>query len=469
MDGLNTTEATNVLAALAERITTFDTHTITPKAIDVAKAGIADTIGVTLAGLPEPCTQILLSTPGVADAPGSCLILGTQQRTSALEATLVNGIASHALDFDDFSDVLGGHQSVPLVPVLFALAEEKGLTGRQLIDAYVVGFEVEHRFAMALHPHHYDKGWHPTATLGIFGTVAAAARALNLDARKTTRALAVAASLAAGIKANFGTMTKPLHVGHSGRSGLMAALIAERGFEANPQAMEHHQGFFNVFNGEGTFDTTPLLSAWSEPLTIELPSIGIKQFPCCGSTHHAIAAMLALRANDGVTAENVEGIVIHVHQRRFRHTNTPFPQSVLQAKFSQQYAVARALLDGAVRLKDFENDAFLQADIVKLLEKITVVPFGEPGAPDGGTWDAEVAVSLGNGEKRFKRIDNMVGRSGENAMSRDELFAKFEDCAARAIPENAVVPAFDALMAMETVTDFKALTALLAGKQTGAQ
>ena len=153
MDGLSTSETTAVLASLAERITGFDAAGITPGALYTAKAGIADTIGVTLAGLPEPCTQILLDTPGIADAPGPCLILGTKRRASALNATLVNGIASHALDFDDFSDVLGGHQSVPLVPVLFALAEEHGLSGQQLIDAYVVGFEVEHRFAMALHPH----------------------------------------------------------------------------------------------------------------------------------------------------------------------------------------------------------------------------------------------------------------------------------------------------------------------------
>ena len=464
MDGLNTTEATNVLAALSERITGFDPAAISPKAIEVAKAGIADTIGVTLAGLPEPCTQILLSTPGIADASGPCSILGAKQKTSALDATLVNGIASHALDFDDFSDVLGGHQSVPLVPVLFALAEEHGLTGRELIDAYVVGFEVEHRFAMALHQHHYDKGWHPTATLGIFGTVASAAYALKLNPTQTTRALAIAASLAAGIKANFGTMTKPLHVGHSGRSGLMATLMAQRGFEANPQAMEHHQGFFNVFNGEGTFDATPLLSAWTLPLTIELPSIGIKQFPCCGSTHHAIAAMLALRADDGVTADNAESITIHVHQRRFRHTNTAFPRSVLQAKFSQQYAVARALLDGAVRLKDFEDDAFLQPEIVRLLEKVTVVPFGEPGAPEGGTWDAEVSVKLSDGSTRTKRIDNMVGRSGDNAMSRDELYAKYADCASKVISKADADASFEALMNLDSVTDFAKLTAHLAGK-----
>ena len=257
-------------------------------------------------------------------------------------------------------------------------------------------------------------------------------------------------TLAAGIKANFGTMTKPLHVGHSGRSGLMAVLIAERGFEANSQAMEHHQGFFNVFNGEGTFDATPLLSAWTLPLTIELPSIGIKQFPCCGSTHHAIAAMLDLRTNDGVTAENVDTITIHVHQRRFRHTNTAFPQSVLQAKFSQQYAVARALLDGAVRLKDFEDAAFFQPEIVRLLEKVTVVPFGEPGAPEGGTWDAEVSVKLADGSTRTK--------------SRDELYAKYADCASKVIPAADAEASFEALMDLEKMTDFTELTAFLSGK-----
>lgn len=458
MDGLSTTETTAVLATLAERITNFDPASITPGALHTTKAGITDTIGVTLAGLPEPCTQILLETPGIADAPGPCRIYGTNKRTSALDATLINGIASHALDFDDFSDVLGGHQSVPLVPVLFALAEEHNLTGQQLIDAYVVGFEVEHRFAMALHPHHYDKGWHPTATLGIFGTVAAAAYALNMNAEQTARALAIAASMASGIKANFGTMTKPLHVGHAGRAGLMAALIAARGFEANAQAMEHHQGFFNVFNGEGTFDASPLTSAWTGPLTVELPSIGIKQFPCCGSTHQTITAMLRLVHDDGIKAEDVTGIEIHVHPQRLRHTNNAFPDSVLGAKFSQQYAVARALNDGAVKLKDFEDGAFLEPEIVKILDITRTTPFGDAGAPEGGRWDAEVTVTLGDGRRVNKRIDNMVGRSGENAMTRDELHAKFIDCAQRVLSEDAANVAFDGLMDLENIANFSALT-----------
>ena len=365
------------------------------------------------------------------------------------------------MDFDDFSDVLGGHQSVPLVPVLFALGEEHGLSGADIINAYVVGFEVEHRFAMAVHPHHYDKGWHPTATLGIFGTVAAAARALKLDREKTSLALAIAASMASGIKANFGTMTKPLHVGHSGRAGLMAVLLAERGFEANPSAMEHHQGFFNVFNGAGNFNPTPLTDAWTGALAIELPTIGIKQFPCCGSTHQAIAAMLNLVQGNNLKSEDVKAIEITTHPRRLRHTNTPHPTSVLQAKFSVQYAVARALLDGAVRLKDFEDGAYAHPDIQKLLAITTAAPFGEANAPDGEIWDAEIAVILNNDKRLVNRVNNMVGRSGDNAMSVSELRDKFSDCAGRILTVDQCDQAFHQMSNLESLPRLGDLTANL--------
>src|ERR1700755_1573376 len=235
-----------LLQELAQRVLAFDKRTLTKKSIAQAKACIIDTIGVTLAGLPEPCTQILLKTPGVAASPGSALIFGTSKRTSALDAALINGTASHALDFDDFSGVMAAHHAVPLVPALIALAEERGGTGEDIVAAYVVGVEVEIRFARAVNFHHYDKDWHPTSTLGVFGAAAAACHLLKLDLARTTMALCIAASHASGLKANFGTMTKPLHIGQCGRSGLFAALLAEGGFDAAPDALEHAQGFLNV-------------------------------------------------------------------------------------------------------------------------------------------------------------------------------------------------------------------------------
>ena len=461
MDGFSTEQTTAILESLAAQVTGFDAARITANGIHMAKWGIADTIGVALAGVPEACTQILLKTPGVGDGPGACLVFGTGRRTSALDATFINGTASHALDFDDFSNILGGHQSVPLVAPLFALAEDRRLTGRQVIDAYVVGLEVEHRFARAVHPHHYDKGWHPTATLGIFGTVAAAAHALGSDAKSTATAFAIAASLASGIKANFGTMTKPLHVGQSARCGLLALYLAERGFDANLQAMEHHQGFLNVFNGAGTFDTAPLTGEWTDPLDIELPSLGLKQFACCGSTHHAIFGALSLAAEEDIDPKQIRKIDIGTHARRLRHTNTPFPKSVLQAKFSVQYAVARALNDRAVGLDAFSEGAYDAPEITRLLDLTTAAPLPESG-PVTGIWDAEVAVTLADGRRFSRQVMNMVGRDAANPMSRDELKAKFMDCACRILDAAPAGRAFEGLMDLENQDDMAALIGLLA-------
>jgi len=168
--------------------------------------------------------------------------------------------------------------------------------GRDFIAAYVAGFETETRIARAVNFHHYDKGWHPTATLGVFGAAAAAARLSGLSAAQTATALAIAASFASGLKANFGTMTKPLHVGQCAQNGVMAALLAREGMTASHDAFEHRQGFFDVFNGVGNYDAGAVLRDWAEPLDIVTPGIAIKRYPCCGSTHPAIDAMLDHRA-----------------------------------------------------------------------------------------------------------------------------------------------------------------------------
>ena len=241
---------------IAERILAPRYQDIVPAALDWTASAFVDTVGVTLAGIREDAPRILLRVPGVAAAAGPALIIGTDRRTSVLDAALVNGTASHALDYDDVAASLGGHPSGDAGAGAHPIGGEMlASSGRDLVLAYVVGFETACRIARGVHHHHYDKGWHPTATLGIFGTVAGAARLLGLTLQQTAIALSMAASLAAGLKANFGTMTKPLHVGHSIRNGLFAALMAREGFSSNPGAFEHRQGFLDVFNGPGTYDS----------------------------------------------------------------------------------------------------------------------------------------------------------------------------------------------------------------------
>lgn len=450
-----------LLERLAQRVHAFETRHLTKASIAQARACILDAIGVTLAGYPELCTQILLKTPGIATAPGPALIFGSARRTSALDAALINGTASHALDFDDFSGVMGGHHSVPLVAMLFAVAEERGGTGEELMAAYVVGVEVEIRFARAVNFHHYDKGWHPTATLGVFGAAAAASHLMKLDLARTTMALCIAASLASGLKANFGTMTKPLHIGQCCRNGLLAALLAEGGFDAAPDVLEHQQGFLNVFNGPGHFDAAKLFENWGAPWEIEAKSIGLKQFPCCGSTHPAINMALQLRREEKVAADDISHIDVLPHGRRLLHTDTPHPQTPLEAKFSVQYVVARAFRDGVLRLRDFEGEAHRDPEIQRLLDMTTARAHPDMADDAEEQWGAEVIVTLKDGRRLSRRVDNLVGRGGDNPMSSSELWDKFSDCAARSLPREQIAPLFERLETLEKVTEIAQVTRLL--------
>ena len=455
------TEST-LLERLAERVRAFAPEHMTPHAAALARTAIIDTLGVTLAGSAEPCATVLLRTPGIAEASGPCTLIGTSRKTTALDAAFVNGTASHALDYDDFSQPMGGHQSVPLVAPLLAVAEQRHLSGAQLMQSYVIGIETEIRLARAVNFHHYDKGWHPTATLGIFGTAAATGHMIGLDQARLAVALSIAASFASGLKANFGTMVKPLHVGQCARNGLLAALLAEAGYDANPAALEHKQGFLNAFNGPGTFDAEKMFEHWADPFEVTSGTMGLKQFPCCGSTHPAISMMLALRDEEGIRAGAVAGIEIMPHRRRLPHTDNKDPQTPLAAKFSVQYAVARALQDGAVRLGHFEGAAHLDPAIRAIMDRITTRP--HPDMPDDAVeqFGAEVRVTLHDGRVLSRRVDGLVGRGGDNPMSADELWEKFYDCGRRALPKQDILPLFERLESLEKVPDIGDITRMLA-------
>lgn len=455
------TSQDTLLGQIAARICDFDLTAISPEAYRLAKTAIIDTLGVTIAGVSEPCTTLLLATPGVATASGTCSIFGTSRQTSALDATFINGTASHALDYDDFSQPMGGHQSAPLVAPLMALAEERGLPGLQLLQSYIVGIETEIRLARAVNFYHYDKGWHPTATLGVFGAAAASAHLLGLNPKQVTTAMAIAASFASGLKANFGTMVKPLHVGQCARNGLLATLMAQVGYDANPAALEHQQGFFNAFNGPGNFNADLIFKDWAQPLEVLSPSMGLKQFPCCGSAIPAVAMALQLRHEEPLEITEIEKIEILPHKRRLPHTNNPDPQSPLAAKFSVQYAVCLALLKGAPKLNDFEGTAHFDPEVRQLMAK--TIAREHPDMPDDSPeqFGAEVIITFKSGIQLSRRVNSLIGRGGENPLSTEELWEKFSDCAQRSLDTTQIRPLFDALETLERIKDMRQITMLM--------
>jgi 2-methylcitrate dehydratase PrpD len=448
---------------IAQRVRALRYEDLPPAAIHWAKVGLLDYLGVTLAGSSEPAARLALQALGVPGA-GASAVFGAGMRLNALDAALVNGTASHALDFDDCNNTFGGHPSVPILPALFAHADEQQATGRDFILAYVTGFEVETKIAMGVHFHHYTKGWHPTATLGTFGAAAACAKLMRLDDERTATALAIVASLACGIKANFGTMVKPLHVGQCTRNGLFAAQLARAGFTANSDnVFEHKQGFFNVFNGEGTYDAARVLAHWADPLDIVQPGIAIKQYPCCGSTHSALDAMLALVRRHDLKPDQIERIDAWTHPRRLEHTNRPAPKSPLDAKFSVQYCLARAVIDRRIMIEHFEGEAYREPAVQRLLARVHAAPYGTDRFAADNHFGAEVKVLMRDGATFSEKVDQPFGRTSDNPLTPELLKEKFENCSARALDAGAIARIYAAVQSFDTLDDMRVVTALACG------
>jgi 2-methylcitrate dehydratase PrpD len=255
-------------------------------------------------------------------------------------------------------------------------------------------------------------------------------------------------------------MTKPLHVGQCARGGLMAALLARKGFTANHSAFEHKQGFFNVFNGTGTFDAAKIFDGWGEPLDIVAPGACYKQYPCCASTHAAVDAALDIRAQIGsVDAANIARVESWTSAQRLVHTNRPQPASALDAKFSVQYCVARALLDGKVVFEHLEGDAYRDPRVVELLTRTHAAPFTDGAFASGNHVGAEVKVTLADGRAFTSRIAKPLGRTSANPITHEGMIAKFESCAARALPAaqvKVVAQMIETFKQCDSVRDFTA-------------
>lgn len=447
----------------ARRIAGLRYEDLPPAALHWAKVGLLDTIGVTLAGSREESVRIAADALELHDGPA--LMFGSARRIGTLDAALINGTASHALDFDDSSNTLGGHPSSPVLSALIPLADELRCSGKELLLAYIAGFEVETKLARAVNLHHYTKGWHPTATLGVFGAAAACCKLMRLAPERIAHALALCGSFSSGIKANFGTMTKPLHVGHCARNGLYAARLAARGFTANAREMfEHRQGFLEVFNGAGTYDTARALSSWAAPLDIIEPGIGIKLYPCCGGTHPAIDAMLELVREHRLHASDVASIEGRVHARRLVHTNRPEPASALDAKFSLQYVLARALMDGRIAADHFESASWTDPAVRELMQRVTVLPYDARHFNEENHFGGHVTVTLNNGNVLVAQVDQPFGRSSSSPLPQHLLLEKFRQCATSLLPESVVPLLAGKIEAFEAIDDVHEITELIASQ-----
>jgi 2-methylcitrate dehydratase PrpD len=428
--------------------------------VRAARRAILDTLGVMVAGSRESTAarvRTLIQHRGASD---EATIVGTPLRASIEDAALANGVAAHALDYDDVQASLSGHPSVPVLPAILALAEHDRRSGAELLTAFVVGVEIEAKIGRALNPAHYEVGWHATSTLGVFGAAAAAGKLLGLSHERMAQALAIAASMSSGVKANFGTDCKPWHVGHAARCGLEAAQLAAAGFTGNPRVLEHGDGFGST-HGAGmkpAWDLT--VAGLGAPHELADPGIGVKRFPACASTHQALDATLELIALHAIDPANVTAVECGVsymapHQLIYDHATTG-----LQGKFSMQYCVSVALLDRTVGLAQFDDDRVRRPDVQALMPRVRMFVHPEQTTRDSLARKFTVlTVALKDGTKLQRRVDQAKGQPG-NPLTDGELEVKFRDAAGHALQKDRVEALVAALNRLETVPDVSAIARL---------
>jgi 2-methylcitrate dehydratase PrpD len=317
-------------------------------------------------------------------------VWGTSTRTSPTRAALANGTAAHALDFDDVSWAMSGHPSVPLVPAVLALGESTDASGADVLAAYVVGFEVEARLGRVLGDEHYERGWHPTATLGALGATAAASRLLGLNEDGLRRAIGLACSQLAGSRMNFGTDVKPLHAGLAAQTGVMSAELAARGFTARLDALDAEMGPADLYHGRLPTEALP----FGNPFALLDPGVEIKPYPSCRFTHRIIDGVLAIRSrNPGETPERIHCAVTPLALKVLIH---PRPTDGLEAKFSLPYCAAVAWIDGWPTVESFSDARAGAGDVQDLLQCVDV--------RESSDAEEEVEILFASGRRDSERI-----------------------------------------------------------------
>ena len=447
-------EVTSGAAALAE----FIVAGVPPAAArQRAAAAIGDTAGVMLAGASEPAAR-LVQTMVSDESRGECRILGTRNTAGPGGAALANGVAAHALDYDDMCFVSLAHPSCALVPAILAAGETVHAPGGVLLDAYVIGFELECRLGIVMNPRHYhERGWHCTSTIGTLGAAAAAARMLALNADQARHALGIAASAASGVKENMGSMVKPLHAGMAARNGLMAARLASRGFAASADALDGPQGFLAAMDSEHR-SLEPAVVDLGVRWEILETGITVKLYPSCAATHPPLDALLDMKREAGFTHADVESIDVEVDSMTPRLLLYDRPTTGLEAKFSMPFCAAAAVVVGHPGVDTFEQNVIDNLAIQGLMPRVRMRanPAFDASAPLSR---AVVTVALRDGRVLTRSADGARGYPGR--LSVDERAAKFASCAARTLSPTAAATAWRRLQDIEHLADVRQLTTLL--------
>ncbi|MGA3234782.1 MAG: MmgE/PrpD family protein [Bryobacteraceae bacterium] len=433
--------------------------------LELGKKSILDGIGLALvgsAGALGRLARTYLQSLGISR--NEATILGSSMKSGARFAAFANGIGIHADDYDDTQlavspDRVYGlltHPTAPCLSAAWAVAEARGMSGRELMLAYHLGVEVECKIAEAIAPRHYEDGFHSTGTCGTFAAAAAAVKLLGADAPTCARALSIAGSESAGLRENFGTMTKPFHAGRAAESGIVAADLAMLGWTASDQILEAPNGFFHAAGGGYNAAAMKLAQPW----TFLSPGVSIKPFPSGSLTHPAMTALLRLIQANNITAQQIERVDVGANRNMPSALIHHHPTNALQAKFSMEFCMAAILLYGRAGLREFTDEVVRRPEVQAMIERVRFGVHPEAEKAGYNKMTSIVDIRLLDGRTISGRADFAKGNPAD-PMTYDDAAAKFEDCARFAAwPNDKIAAIVESVRTLEDVKDVRTLAKL---------
>jgi 2-methylcitrate dehydratase PrpD len=431
-----------------------------------ARAAVADGAACLVGGTREDFGRILhdyAQSVGLVSNSGLSCVVASANRATPATAAYINAAAGHSLCYDDTSNAMMGHPTVVVLPAVLAAGEHVGCSGAEMLDAYAVGVEIAVSVSAVLAPRHYLRGWHPTGTVGGLGAAAAVARLLGLDRAHCERAIAIAATSAQGLRANFGSMAMIYHAGLAARGGVDAAYLAARGMTAAINPLTGPTGYFRMFDDlEGRPHSLTQLPTLGHPLELVYPGLDVKPYPCGSLSHRAIQAVIQLRSEHSLNPARVERIICRLpelHQAVLVHKN---PASTLESRISLVYPVSVAMVNGSCNLSDFSPALLHSPEVRDLMKIITTEPLATETnrGPDLFAAPAQVVIEMDDGSSYETTVKNVKG-SPHNSLSEEEQQMKFDECVVPTLGTTGATRLHSLLDSLETLTNVRHLARAL--------
>ncbi|MFD1037328.1 MmgE/PrpD family protein [Virgibacillus byunsanensis] len=430
----------------------YELHTLNEQTENYVKKSLVDFIGVSIAALQEPLYEKIAKYVSVS-SNGDVPLLATKDQVSPQHAALALGALSHAIDYDDISVHQIGHPTVVLAPILFTLGYQQKKSGKEIFDAYVAGYEVIARISKSAARTQYEKGWHTTSTIGVLGGTVSAARLLGLSQDQTENAIGIATSLASGLRANFGTMTKPLHAGWAASNAIFAAELAKDNFDSSEEALDGVNSYFQAFGGQIDYEV------WQnkEELVID-DGLVLKPYPSCGLTTRLIDCGIELHSKVIDQLHDIKSIDCRVSPLTLKVLKYPQPASGLEAKFSLEYCVAQSIISGEMKIQHFTDEHIQNSTAYKeLINKVRhEIPKDMENLTSFNDEYASLTITFHSGESI---TTNKVKPKGypENPLSNKEHQLKFNDCTKDFLDNNSQQDIYNKLLDLYRSEDVSVL------------